>query len=285
MISVIIPVYNGSDYLNRAITSCLAQDEVKEVIVINDGAIDNIDAIVTPLNDPRIRLLHHADRQNHGRSTSRNLGISLATQPWIAFCDADDYYHDHRFSHLGLIDSHPCDGYYDAIDTDYSTTEIKKKHGTAFGTSGLTGVTKDIPTSHLADYLISNREERISILGLVAKKSALIDIGLFDIHLATGEDTDLIWRLSLRHQLCNGNSDKPVASRWVDGTNTYLDEAAFVDGRYHFYKKWHSLQTSYQLSPRATQRINNSYRYYSVKHRYGFLPDWCLHLLRRLRFV
>mgnify|MGYP006195464409 CR=1 FL=1 len=88
-ISVIIPVYNAAAYIEKAVTSALFHNEVKEVVVVNDGSTDNSLAILQKLQqtDNRIKIYHHENNSNKGRSASRNLALQKATQHFIAFLD------------------------------------------------------------------------------------------------------------------------------------------------------------------------------------------------------
>ena len=98
-LAVIIPVYNGEFHIQRCINSCLLSSSLDEVIVVDDGSIDNTAAIVTSMQevDNRIKFYQHPDGKNHGISASRNLGLKKAQSQWITFCDADDYYLSNRF--------------------------------------------------------------------------------------------------------------------------------------------------------------------------------------------
>lgn len=86
MISIIIPVYNGAEWLAEAIESALSQrgDELPEVIVINDGSTDNSLAIA---KEYPIKLV---DQVNKGLASARNTGIMVAKGNWILPLDADD---------------------------------------------------------------------------------------------------------------------------------------------------------------------------------------------------
>jgi glycosyltransferase involved in cell wall biosynthesis len=88
-ISVIIPTYNGSRNIKRAIQSVFNQDYPNiEIIVVNDASTDDTVDLVESIKDSRIKLLKHLE--NRGVSAARNTGIKASTGKYIAFLDDDD---------------------------------------------------------------------------------------------------------------------------------------------------------------------------------------------------
>jgi len=86
-VSVLIPVYNGADYVANAIYSVLHQRAVDvEAIVIDDGSTDGTPQVLAAFGD-RIRVLRQA---NAGHVKARNQGARIARGEWVAFLDADD---------------------------------------------------------------------------------------------------------------------------------------------------------------------------------------------------
>lgn len=91
-VSVIIPVYNAEECIEKCIKSVLLQSvPVREIIVINDGSTDNTGQILKRLTEttdfPRIIII---SQPNSGQSKARNKGIVTATGDWISFLDSDD---------------------------------------------------------------------------------------------------------------------------------------------------------------------------------------------------
>jgi len=87
-VSVVIPLYNKSAYIERTIRSVLSQTfQNFEIVIVDDGSQDSGPDIVRNIDDPRIRLIH---QKNSGASAARNRGILESTSDVIAFLDADD---------------------------------------------------------------------------------------------------------------------------------------------------------------------------------------------------
>lgn len=104
LVSIVIPVYNGADYLNETIESALAQTyEPIEVIVVNDGSTDGgaTAAIAKQFGD-RIRYF---EKENGGVSTALNLGIEKMRGEWFSWLSHDDLYTPEKIAHqIKLLD-------------------------------------------------------------------------------------------------------------------------------------------------------------------------------------
>lgn len=90
-ISVIIPVYNVEQYLEKCLDSILNQTYKNiEIILVNDGSIDKSGVICDEYSRKynNIKVFH---KENSGVSSARNLGIDNATGQYLAFVDPDDY--------------------------------------------------------------------------------------------------------------------------------------------------------------------------------------------------
>lgn len=95
MVSIIMPTYNRADVILRSIKSVLKQTYDKfELIIIDDGSTDQTEAVITELNDQRIRYLK--SETNRGACHARNRGIASAKGEYIAFLDSDNIW-DRRY--------------------------------------------------------------------------------------------------------------------------------------------------------------------------------------------
>lgn len=95
LVSVIVAIYNVSQYLEKCIESILNQTEGNtEVILVDDGSTDGSAEICDHYakKDSRVRVIHQT---NVGVSSARNAGIDTASAKWIAFVDGDDFLDPH----------------------------------------------------------------------------------------------------------------------------------------------------------------------------------------------
>jgi len=106
LVSVIMPAYNAAAHIAEAIESVLIQNYRNlELIVVDDGSIDNTKDIVTGFKDDRIKYFY---KGNSGPSGTRNLAISKAGGQYIIPLDADDMMTpDSIARHLIEFENHP----------------------------------------------------------------------------------------------------------------------------------------------------------------------------------
>lgn len=235
-VSVIIPVYNCEQFIEKAITSVLQQPEVYEVVVVNDGSTDGTETIITQLQvqHPKIKLYHHANKINKGRSATRNLGIQKATGNFIAFLDADDFYLENRFKNDQLIfeNNKSADGVYNAIGAhfyrDASTEEQNQL--------SLYTIREVVKPQQLFETLFFGGKGHFSIDGLTVKSNIFKTIGYFNELLEVAEDTELIFKMALTCNLVGGNLKSPVALRGVHETNIFNQTDLYKNSQRKLYE-------------------------------------------------
>jgi glycosyltransferase involved in cell wall biosynthesis len=224
-ITIIVPIYNGSSYLQETLNSLLSQTFRNfELLAIDDGSTDTSSDIVRALTDERVRLIQ---TKNRGLCRALNLGIAEAKAPYIARCDQDDISLPERLARqLQVMKDNP---EATALFT-YSTKFGKKRHWS-------NGDKLIMATGQLTEY---DPATDGCVLGstMLAQTSALRSIDGFRQSYFPADDLDLECRLSqagrvliLREPL--------VAYRFQTGANTYR---VFADVR----EKSHWTMDSYR---------------------------------------
>lgn len=128
LVSVVIPVYNVEQYINKCIKSVLAQSYTNlDIILVDDGSTDRSGKMCDKYarKDARIRVIH---KKNGGLSDARNKGIEEAMGSYITFIDSDDYVSPNYINNLyGLVKQNRCDiGITCAIKFNHKTQYLCK---------------------------------------------------------------------------------------------------------------------------------------------------------------
>ena len=109
-ITIIIPMYNTEEYIEKCIKSAINQTYKNlEIIIINDGSIDNGLQICERLKkeDNRIKIIN---QENRGVSDARNTGLEAATGEYIGFIDSDDFIEENMYEKLmGYMEKYNAD--------------------------------------------------------------------------------------------------------------------------------------------------------------------------------
>ena len=107
LVTVLMPVYNGQDFLCDSLHSILKQSYKNlEVLIIDDGSTDESATIIRSFKDPRIRLEQH--ERNLGIAAALNQGLKLAKGSYIARMDCDDISEPNRVTvQVNFMEKHP----------------------------------------------------------------------------------------------------------------------------------------------------------------------------------
>ncbi len=250
-ISVIIPVYNAAEFLESSVHSALQFPEVKEVLLIEDGSTDNSWEVARKISeiDNRIKLLQHPNRENRGAGATRNLGLENATQDFIAFLDADDYYLPNRFdAEKELFQNPEIDGVFGAIGTEFLNEENKEKFQQKFQLSNnITGFKKLAKGQEVTEGLLLMNKAigsffHLNSLTIRKDKWKLSDIK-FNANLKLHQDQDFIIKLSNILFLTNLKLNEIVAVRRVHGHNRITKIKNYSkDYNHNQYLLWDSLK-------------------------------------------
>jgi glycosyltransferase involved in cell wall biosynthesis len=182
LVSIVMPIYNGSNYMRSAIDSALEQDyDNLEVIVVNDGSTDNTDEIAKNYGNK----IKYFSKENGGVSTALNLAIQNAKGDYISWLSHDDYYLPNKISRqieeLSKIEERE-------MIILYSNSEILDL---SRETKSYFLKLKRIPSVTKIESLKALYVGRIHGCSLLIPKQAFITVGYFNPKLITTQDYHL----------------------------------------------------------------------------------------------
>ena len=190
-VSVVIPVFNGQNFITAAIESVINQSAgVSEILVIDDGSTDN--TVLEVQKFPQVRYIYQS---NSGVSAARNLGIEKAKGEYIAFLDHDDRFFPNKIEIcMNYFNQDPqIDVVRGLFELDFDNDETKKIFSNIYR--------KQNGEDSLAKF---QNTHGVLLGAAIFKRQILLDIGGFDVSLKLAEDVDL-WLSLLRHKanICN----------------------------------------------------------------------------------
>lgn len=275
LVSVVIPVFNGAEFLRDALESVRRQNYQRwEVVVVDDGSTDQSRSIAEAVaaQEPRVRSFH---QDNAGHSAARNRGLIECRGEYVQFLDADDRLCPTKLSdQVRHLEQHP--------DIDIVTGEARY-----FSVRGQTPPMDAHPPAQnfLADLLVRNV---MCINSPLTRRTVLARIGGFKSRTARGarvygcEDWDLWLRAGLSgckiayvpvvvvHNYWHENNTQHDRVRMLESALWALREnAGAVSLR---YKPWWVLSV-----------LEKQAHWVAVRYIDGTRADWILRGLRRLK--
>lgn len=225
---VIIPFYNGADFIERAVRSVFDQTvPAHEVIVVNDGSRPQERDALTPLSAQYpFRVI---DKENGGQGSARNAGVAASSSELICFLDQDDFYLPNHIELL--VDAIPSDearfGYvyadlYEAdVDGNVVRTALVKEHA------------RNNPKTSIFDLL--RYDMFVLPSATIVSRAAFDAVGGFDPQFMGFEDDDLFLRI-FRKGYSNHFLDRAVTV-WCIHTESTSFGIRMIRSRYRFFKK------------------------------------------------
>lgn len=180
LISIVVPVYNVENYIDRCISSLINQDYKNiEILLIDDGSNDSSGMICDSYakKDERIKVVHG---KNEGVSAARNKGIKLAKGDWISFVDSDDWI---KNNYISLMHSKAIENRVDYVTCGYYRFSCDKVVATINGN----GKYEKISSSKYIKKLL-NVQNGYGFCHMKLIKSSIIKSIEFDTTVLVGED-------------------------------------------------------------------------------------------------
>lgn len=224
MISVVIPVFNKEETVERCVRSALAQTYFDiEVIAVNDGSTDTSADILASIHDERLRIFTTV---NGGVSRARNIGIEFAKSDLICFLDSDDFWADNFVERMhGLATLCPQAGLL------CGRYQIQDENGSRRKGS------YSLPPDHfgyVGNFFRTYRESKSLVCSssVAVRKHAILGIGGFPAEAKVGEDV-FTWLEIAKHYavaadalICSTIShvDSRTADRALETTPYFISQ-------------------------------------------------------------
>lgn len=223
-VSIIIPVYNGSDYMKYAIDSALAQTYKNiEVIVVNDGSKDN--GKTKKVAKEYGNKIRYFEKENGGVSTALNLAIENMKGDYFSWLSHDDEYLPTKIEEqLKMIDENE----KTIIISDFYTIN---ESGNITGTIKMNK--KNIEKSSYYQLFEGN----LNGITLLIPKKAFEEVGLFDESLRCTQDYDLWYKMLNKGYKFKCIEKCLAKSRQHPNQTTYLSPNTLKEGN----KLWISM--------------------------------------------
>jgi glycosyltransferase involved in cell wall biosynthesis len=226
LFSIIIPSFNRAHIVKRAIQVVLEQTyQDFEIIIVDDGSVDNTEEIIKELNDSRIKYIY---QNNAGVCAARNTGAKQATGEFLVFLDSDD-----KVEKFWLQD------FYDLANQNkewlFCSIKVVKQDSSEYLVSAL-------------DPYKDGKSRGNSLAGSWAiKRDVFFKVGMFDENIKFGENVELRFRLNqeeLKIGVCDNYNFTYFES--LDGGSKNLKNK--IDSNLYIIKK-HPIY--FKLNPRV----------------------------------
>ncbi|MEU1810580.1 glycosyltransferase [Micromonospora sp. WMMD1076] len=195
LVSVVVPCYNGAEYIRHAVRSALGQTYPNiEVIVVDDGSVDDSRAILETTFGDDIAIV---SKPNGGPSAARNVGLRMANGEYVQFLDADNVLTPAKVARS--VEAFAAEPDADIVFTamheprDYDFTEA-----TTFPEEDLAQTVERIMERTYELVFPGTGIPALETSQPLFRRNRLLDHGGWDETLTVVEDTELVCRMVMR---------------------------------------------------------------------------------------
>lgn len=238
-ISIIMPVYNRSKVIERAINSVLGQSYTNfELIIVDDCSTDNTFEIISQISDSRVKVFR-LDK-NSGAAAARNYGIRQSSGRYISFLDSDDYFESTFLeeSFKTIKDTPDNIGFMWTGSNIWQGSNI---HSQVW-----------IPERKETSHLTFLHDLKIGTgAGITVKREVFINCGYFDERLPAAEDTEFFFRITKSYDYVYApihlvniyrNNDDRMSKNFINIANAYN---IFLPSYFYFIDRHPVLQKKF----------------------------------------
>lgn len=234
--SIIVPTYNRSAIIGRAINSVINQSFTDwELIIVDDGSTDNTKDSVLLIKDKRIKYIY---QQNSERSAARNNGIQNASGQFICFLDSDDEFME---DHLSILNDFICKrSFKECVLRSFAIEREIQKDINQPLVSLIT---------HPVNYLFKSTIYPTSL----CIHSNILKKYKFNTDLFLAEDTDLLVRIFSEYPLCVIEKYSVIIHKGAENTQSQLNG----DKHVIYFKNLNKTFSDPSISPFIDKKLKN----------------------------
>ncbi len=252
-IDVIIPVYNGSNFILDAILSTDTQTITpQKIIIVDDGSTDatqkTIQENLALVINTTVQYIY---QKNNGVNSARNRGIKESTADYIAFLDADDVWESTKLEEQMRVFENT---EYPTLGLVYCGYDIINTHGIRDKDEYVVPL-DDTYRGNIFEKVLSANKILSSGSGVLIKREVFDTIGLFDETLTIGEDWDMWIRIAEKYAI-DYTPEKLVHIRRHKESTTTNKPFQVFKGQLALYTKWiYRIQHTYTVPPTWTHTL------------------------------
>lgn len=205
-VSIIIPVYNGSNYLKKAIDSALAQTYKNiEIIVVNDGSVDDTEKIALSYGEK----IKYIKKENGGVSSALNVGIKEMKGKYFSWLSHDDEYSPCKIENqIRALSNHDNENLLSLCS--YNTID---KNSVPYKTNKKSVLTNKKIYEWQDALLLMLKKGTFNGCSFLIPKKVFEDVGLFDESLRYSQDAFMWMKIFIKGYSFLFNDDVDVRSR------------------------------------------------------------------------
>jgi len=254
-VTVLMTVFNGSQYLKKAVDSVLSQTfEDFEFLIIDDCSIDNSVEIIKSYTDVRIQLIKNEN--NLGQTASLNMGLKFSKGEYIARIDQDDVSMPDRLKKQVKF-----------LNNNLNVVAVGSFF-TIIGSDGNSLLNKKLPVGSDSNlfYIITGHNPLIHP-GVLFRKKVIVELGCYREEYMPSEDIDLWLRLYQNSYVCDNIPEYLTCIRrhtaQVSINNLDEQNNNHTKAFYNFYTEvtkciidYHKIEQYFNVSVWRTEKVN-----------------------------
>jgi len=230
-VDVVIPVFNGQDYILQALRSVEGQTlRPRSIIVVNDGSTDGTEGIILAFREKCTCNIEYVKRPNCGVNAARNAGIERAKGQYVAFLDADDEWLPNKLEEQAKV----------LQRSEFKNVGVVYCRYSVMDEAGNSKASYCVFDPKMRGRIFHDLLKRNMIAGsgsaVLARRDCFERVGNFDENLRGAEDWDMWLRLAETFEF--DYADEVLVKIRQHRSSVQRQSVSFFVKRLAFYNKW-----------------------------------------------